>query len=123
MECDGALQGIPSFCGEDGQQSFDVHPYYSQLGCHWAQVDWHTGLILVCLGIPERGRQWNSRVPISHDHATVHSLLEGAIIGAADWSEAEANEALLCEHVQLEDEVRVQAAKLAPMHVVNWEDA
>ena len=54
---------------------------------------------------------------------TVCSLLEGAIIGAADWSEAKANKALLCEHVCLEDEVRVQAAKLAPMHVVNWEDA
>ena len=50
---------------------------------------------------------------------TVCSLLEGAIIGAADQSEAEANEALLCKHVCLEDEARVQAAKLAPMHVVN----
>ena len=40
-----------------------------------------------------------SRVLISHDHTTVCSLLEGAIIGAADQSEAEANEALFCEHV------------------------
>ena len=48
--------------------------------------------------------------------------MEGAIIGAADQSEAKANEALFCEHVRLEDEVRVQAAKVAPMHVVNWED-
>ena len=40
-----------------------------------------------------------------------------------DQSEAEANEALLCEHVCAVDEVRVQAVKLAPMHVVNWEDA
>ena len=54
---------------------------------------------------------------------TVRLLLEGTIIGAADQSEAEANEALLCEHVCLVDEARVQAAKLAPMHVVNWEDA
>ena len=54
---------------------------------------------------------------------TVRSLLEGAIIGAADHSKAEANEALLCEHVHLVDEMRVQAAKLAPMHVVNWKDA
>ena len=54
---------------------------------------------------------------------TVHALLEGGVIGAADQSEAEANEALLCEHVCLEDEARVQAANLAPMHVVNWEDA
>ena len=54
---------------------------------------------------------------------TVRSLLEGSVIGAADHSETKANEALLCEHVHLVDEVRVQAAKLAPMHVVNWEDA
>ena len=53
---------------------------------------------------------------------TVRSLLEGAVIGAADHSEAKANEALLCEHVCLVDEERVQVAKLAPMHVVNWED-
>ena len=45
------------------------------------------------------------------------------MIGAADRSEAEANKALLCEHVCLVDEAKVQAAKLAPMHVVNWEDA
>ena len=64
-----------------------------------------------------------SRVPISHDCTIVRSLFEGAIIGAADQSEAKANKAMLCEHVHLEDEVRVQATKLAPMHVVNWEDA
>ena len=29
----------------------------------------------------------------------------------------------MCEHVCLVDEVRVQTAKLALMHVVNWEDA
>ena len=28
----------------------------------------------------------------------------------------------MCEHVCLVDEARVQAAKLAPMHMVNWED-
>ena len=50
-------------------------------------------------------------------------MLEGAVIGTTDRSEAKANEALLCEHVCLVDEVRVHAAKLAPMHVVNWEDA
>ena len=54
---------------------------------------------------------------------TVRSLLEGAIIGAADCSEANANEALLCKHVCLVDGLRMQAARLAPMHVVNWEDA
>ena len=64
-----------------------------------------------------------SQAPISHDHPTVRSLLEGAVIGAADHSKAYINEALLCEHVCLVDEVRVQATRLAPMHVVNWEDA
>ena len=50
-------------------------------------------------------------------------MLEGAVIGTTDQSEVEANEALLCEHVCLVETARVQAAKLAPMHVVNWEDA
>ena len=64
-----------------------------------------------------------SLVPIHHDHETVQSLLEGAIVGAADRGEAEASEELLCEHVYLENEAHVQAAKLAPMHIVNWGEA
>ena len=63
-----------------------------------------------------------SWVPVNHNCVTVRSLLEGAVISTMDQSEAEANKALLYEHVCLVDEVRVQAAKLAPMHVVNWED-
>ena len=35
----------------------------------------------------------------------------------------EANEVLLCEHVCLVEKARVQPAKLAHMHMVNWEDA
>ena len=54
---------------------------------------------------------------------TVCSLLEGAIIGAVDWSKVEAKKELLCEHVHLEDEVRVQAAKLVPIHMVDWGEA
>ena len=54
---------------------------------------------------------------------TVRSLLEGAFIEAANHSETDANEALLHKHVCLVDEVQVQAARLAPMHVVKWEDA
>ena len=61
-----------------------------------------------------------SQVPVEHDRMTVRSLLERAVIGTMDQGKAEANEALLCEHACLVDEVRVQAAKLAPMHVVNW---
>ena len=39
-----------------------------------------------------------SRVPINHSQQTVQSLLEGAIVGASDRGEAEANEGLLEEH-------------------------
>ena len=64
-----------------------------------------------------------SQVPICHNRETVCSLLEGTVIGTVEWSEVEANEELLCEHVHLEDEVRVQAAKLVPMHEVDWGEA
>ena len=60
-----------------------------------------------------------SQVPMKHDHTTVWSLLEGTMIGTTDWGEAEANKYLLCKHVGLVHEVRVQAAKLAPMYVVD----
>ena len=61
-----------------------------------------------------------SWIPIHHDWEVVQSLLEGAIIGATDRGEAEASEELLCEPVHLENEAHVQAAKLAPMHIVDW---
>ena len=64
-----------------------------------------------------------SWVPIHHNHKTVHSLMEGAVVGDVDWSEVEANEELLCEHVHLENEAWVQAAKLAPIHIVDWGEA
>ena len=64
-----------------------------------------------------------SLVPISHSQQTIQSLLEGAIIGAADRGETEANEELLEEHEHLSREARVQAAKLEPMHIVDWEQA
>ena len=44
-------------------------------------------------------------------------------MGASDRGEAEPSEELLCEHVHLENEVCVQAAKLAPMHVMDWGEA
>ena len=40
-----------------------------------------------------------------------------------DRGEAEASKELLCEHVCLENEVHVQVAKLAPMHIVDWGEA
>ena len=45
-----------------------------------------------------------SRVPICYNCEMVHSLMEGAIVGAVDRSEVDANEELLCEHVHLEKE-------------------
>ena len=64
-----------------------------------------------------------SRVPISHSQETVQSLLEGAIVRAADQGEVRASEELLEEHEHLCQEARVQVAKLAPMHIVDWEEA
>ena len=64
-----------------------------------------------------------SRVPISHSQETVQSLLEGAIVGAADRDEVKTSEELLEEHEHLSQEARVQAVKLAPMHIVDWEEA
>ena len=61
-----------------------------------------------------------SRVPISHSWETIQSLLEGAIVGAANWGEVRVSEELLEEHEHLSWEVRVQVAKLAPMHIVDW---
>ena len=64
-----------------------------------------------------------SWVPICHNCEMVQSLLEGTIMGAVDRGEAEASKELLCEHVCLENEAHVQAAKLASMHVVDWGEA
>ena len=64
-----------------------------------------------------------SQVPISHSRETIQSLLEGAIIGAADRGEAKASEELWEEHECLSQEARVQAAKLEPMHIVDWKEA
>ena len=64
-----------------------------------------------------------SRVPISHSRETIQSLLEGVIVRPADQSEAKASKGLLEEHEHLSQEARVQAAKLEPMHIVDWEEA
>ena len=64
-----------------------------------------------------------SQVPISHSQETVQSLLEGAIVGATNWSEAKASEELLEEHEHLSQEARVQVTKLEPMHIVDWGEA
>ena len=64
-----------------------------------------------------------SWVPISHSQETIQSLLEGVIVGAANWSEVRVSKELLEEHERLSQEVRIQVAKLAPMHIVDWEEA
>ena len=64
-----------------------------------------------------------SRVPISHSWEIIQSLLEGVIVGTADWGEAKASEELLEEHEHLSQEARMQAEKLAQMHIVDWEEA
>ena len=64
-----------------------------------------------------------SWVPISHSQETIQSLLEGAIVGVADRGEAKANEEILREPECLSQEARVQAVKLAPMHIIDWEEA
>ena len=64
-----------------------------------------------------------SRVPISHSWETIQSLLEGAIVGVANRGEAKASEELLEDHEHLSQEARVQAAKLAPVHIVDLEEA
>ena len=64
-----------------------------------------------------------SQVPISLSRQTVQSLLEGVIVRAANRGKAEAKEGLLEEHECLSREARVQAVKLEPMHIVDWEQA
>ena len=64
-----------------------------------------------------------SWVPISHSWETVQSLLEGAIVGAADRSKVRVSEELVEEHKHLSCEAGVQAVKLAPMHIVDWAEA
>ena len=59
-----------------------------------------------------------SWVPISHSWESIQSLLEGAIVGAANRGEE-----LLEEHKHLSQEARVQVTKLEPMHIVDWEEA
>ena len=64
-----------------------------------------------------------SWVPISHSWETIQSLPEGVIVGAANWGKVRVSEGLLEEHEHLSWEVRVQAAKLAPMHIIDWAEA
>ena len=64
-----------------------------------------------------------SCVPICYNHETMRSLFEGVIVGATDRKEAAASEELLCEHEHLGNEAQVQAARMAPMHIVDLGEA
>ena len=64
-----------------------------------------------------------SWVPVCCVRKMVKFLLEGALIGATGRGEPEAGKELLCEHVCLEKEACVKAAKLVPMHVADWGEA
>ena len=98
-----------------------------QFRCYGTLMGRHAGFVLVELeyqkGTDNGAADALSWVPISHSQQTVQSLLEGVIVGAADRGEAKANEELLEEHEHLSWEARVQAAKLEPMHIVDWEQA
>ena len=60
-----------------------------------------------------------SQVPISHSQETIQSLLEGD----RQLTGAKASKELLEEHECLSQEARVQVVKLAPMHIVDWEES
>ena len=64
-----------------------------------------------------------SWVSISHSWETIQFLLEGMIVGAAKQVEVRASKEILEEHEHLSQEVRVQVAKLAPMHHCRLEEA
>ena len=108
--CNRALQGVPgvcTFCSEDGQPA-DTTPNLDATGHQWVGVLASFEFSLEYQkGADNGAADTLSWVPVKHDHVTVQSLLEGAIIGAADRSEAEANESLLCKHVCLAEETRV----------------
>ena len=61
-----------------------------------------------------------SCIPIRHDHRTMKSLMKGAVMDASSRCKAQASDALRKDHEWLGEEVRLQAAKLAPMHMVDW---
>ena len=83
------------------------HRWVGLLACYEFTLEYQKGA-------DNRAADALSRVPICHDCEIVRSLLE---------AEAEPGKELLCEHVHLENEAHIQAAKLAPMHVVYWGEA
>ena len=73
-------------------------------------------------GSENRAADALSCIPIRHDHGTVKSLMEGAVMGTSSRCKAQASDALRKEHKWLREEACLQAVKLAPMHVVDWEE-
>ena len=64
-----------------------------------------------------------SHIPIQHDHRTMKSLMEGAVMGTSSRCEAQASDALRKEHERLGEEAHLQVVKLAPMSVVDWAES
>ena len=130
VECNGALQGIFGICTffvktDNNPLTYVLTtPNLDTTAHRWVGALASFEFILEYKkGVENGAANTLSQAPISHDHVTVRSLLEGTVIGAADCSEANTNKALLHKHVCLVEEARVQATRLVPMHVVNWEDA
>ena len=64
-----------------------------------------------------------NHAPIRHDHRTMKSLMEGAVMGTLSRCEAQASDALRKEHEWFGEEACLQATKLAPMHVMDWTES
>ena len=71
-------------------------------------------------GLENRAANTLNCVPIRHDHRTMKSLMEGAVMGAPSRCEAQVSDALRKEHKWLGKEACLHARNLAPMHVVDW---
>ena len=86
-------------------------------------MGWCAGFISVQAGVPEGCRQWGHGCsePGSHQPQLADHPIPTR--GVADRNEAKASEELMEEHDRLSQEARVQAAKLEPMHIIDWGEA
>ena len=92
------------------------HWWVSTLALFWFKLEYQKGADNGTVDVL-------SQVPINHSQETVQSLLEGVSVGVANLGEVRVSKELLEQHEHLNWEVRVQAAKLAPMHIIDWEEA
>ena len=71
-------------------------------------------------GLENRVADASSHIPVRHDHRTMKSLMEGAVMGTSSRCEAQASDASRKGHERLREKAHLQATKLAPMHMVDW---